>query len=414
MGRRLLRAAFAVLAISGGAFAQTTTRITLDGALSIALSDNYTLLAKRFELQSVRAGEITAALRPNPTANYNASNIGGVPGQFGDIDHSVGLQATIETAGKRERRIEFSKAATAVTGYELDDLRRLTTLQVKTAFIGVLAGRAKLTLAQENLKNLDEVERLQKLRAVKGEISELELLRIQGQRLGFESDAADAKLAVRTAKIMLRQVVSQERLAEDFDVYGDLQPRSPGSLDLSTLHKRALAARPDILAADQAADRSRADLRLAEAKAVPDLQPQVSYNDTHDNGQYASVGLSVALPIFDRNQGEIARAKADIERYARLADAARAQVIADVDAAVATCKIARDKYVLIRDKFLGKARTARDRLNSTYRKGESSLLDYLDAERTYRETAKAHIAALSDYLVALAQLDAATGAPVEP
>lgn len=388
-------------------------RITLDGALSVALSDNYNLMAKRSELQSIRAAEITAALRPNPQATYNASNIGGKPGDYGTVDHSVGLQATIETARKRDRRIDLSQATTAVTGLELDDLKRTVGLQVKLAFYGVLAGKEKLRVATQNLSNLNEVERLQRLRAAKGDISELELLRIQGQRLAFETDAADARLALRTAKIQLRQVVSQERLPEDFDVIGELKPKAIATQSLKLLHERAIAARPDVQAAIQAVERSRADLALAEAKAVPDVQPQVGYSSTHDNGQYFSAGVTIPLPVFDRNQGEIARAKADIQRYAWLADAAKAQVIADVDTAVATWKIAHDKFVLIRDTYLAKARTARDRLNATYKKGEASLLDYLDAERTYRETAKAHLAALGDYLAAIAQLEAATGAPLE-
>lgn len=395
------------------AIAQVSTmRITLDGALNMAFSDNYNLLAKRAELQSVRAGEITAGLRPNPVATSYVSNLGGAPGQFGSTDYSVGLQATFETAGKRNRRIELSQQNSAVNEFELNDLRRLVGLDVKIAFIGVLSGRAKLDLATQNLKNIEEVEQLQKLRASRGDISELELLRIQGQKLGFETDALDARTALKTALITLRQIVSPDRLPENYEVIGELKTRSIGNPNPKALHIRALEQRPDVQAAITSIDRSKADYNLAIAKKYPDIFPNVSYNDTADNARYAQIGVSIPLPIFDRNQGEIARAYADVERFSLLSEAARTQAIADVDRAVTAYNEASKKYSLIRDVYLPKALTARDRLASTYKKGVASLIDYLDAERTYRETAKANLNALSDYLIAIAQIEAAIGGPI--
>ena len=387
-------------------------RLTLEKAIELALSDNYTLQAKQNELKSVRTSEITAGLIPNPQAGYTASNLGGRQGQFGRTDNQLTLQATIETADKRARRVEFAKAGSAVTGYELDDVRRAVVLQVKTAFYGVLAGKAKLDLATNNLGNLNEVEKLQKLRAEKGDISDLDLLRIEGQRLQFESDAADAKLAVKTAKVALRQAISQERLPETYDVSGVLKTKSALSLEREALRNRAEENRPDLRAATQAIEKSRADLKLANAKAVPDIQPQAGFNDTHDNSQYWSLGATVNIPIFDRNQGEIARATADIERASRLRDAARAQVIADVDTAFATVIAAREKYTRINGTYLPKAKTVRERVELSYQKGAANLLDYLEAQRSYREVSKAGISALSDLNVALAQLDAAVGEPL--
>lgn len=397
---------------TGSSFAQNSEmRITLDGALSMAFSDNYNLLAKRAELESVRAGEITAALRPNPVLKSTVWNIGGVPGNYGTrtTDISGGIEGIIETAGKRNRRINLSIENSNISELELSDLHRLVSLDVKVAFIGVLSGRAKLDLATQNLKNIDEVEQLQKLRASRGDISELELLRIQGQRLGFETDAVDARAALKTALITLRQIVSPDRLPENFEVIGELKPRPIRKVNSKDLHNRALEQRPDVQAAFTAIERAKADYNLQIAKSYPDVMPEASFNTTHDNGQYALIGLSIPLPIFDRNQGEIARSMSDIERFTRLADAAKAQAIADVDRAITAYNEASKKYILIRDTYLPKALTARDRLNSTYKKGVASLIDYLDSERTYRETAKANLNALTDYLISIAQIEAAIG-----
>ncbi len=387
-------------------------RLTLDMAMDLALSDNYTLLAKQNELASVRSGEITAGLTPNPQAGYTASNLGGKRGAYGRTDNSVTLQQTFETARKRERRVDFAQAGSRVTGSELEDVRRTVRLQVKTAFTGVLAGKAKLELAKSNLKNLNEVETLQKLRAEKGDISDLDLLRIQGQRLAFETDASDAELSVKTAKVALRQAISQERLPETFDVVGSLKYQGGGKLDRENLRSRAEDLRPDLQAAASAIEKSQADLNLAHAKAVPDIVPQVGFNDTHDNGQYWSLGATMNLPLFDRNQGEIARAKADIAKASRLRDASRAQVIADVDTAYATVVSTREKYNKINGTYVPKAKTVRDRVELSYRKGAANLLDYLEAQRSYRETSKAAIAALSDLVLAQAQLEAAVGEPL--
>lgn len=397
-------------ALTNQSFAQNSQmRITLDGALSMAFSDNYNLMAKRAELNSVRAGEITASLRPNPVLKSTVWNLGGVPGNYGTrtTDISGGIEGIIETAGKRHRRIDLSIENSNLSALELSDLHRLVTLDVKAAFIGVLSGRAKLDLATQNLKNIDEVEQLQKLRASRGDISELELLRIQGQRLGFETDAADARTALKTALITLRQIVSPDRLPENFDVIGELKPRSMRTLNAKDLHARALEQRPDVQAAFTAIERAKADYNLQIARSYPDVMPEASYNTTHDNGQYALIGLSIPLPIFDQNQGEIARSASDVEKFKRLADAAKALATADVDRAITAYNEASNKYFLIRDTYLPKAITARDRLNTTYKKGVASLIDYLDAERTYRETAKANLNALTDYLIAIAQIEAA-------
>ena len=383
-------------------------RLTLERAIALSLADNLTLRAKIQELRSVRANEITAGLTPNPQFNYTASNLRGKKGVHGTIDNQYTLQATIETARKREKRVDLAMAGSAVTGFELDELRRQTVASVKLAFNAILGAQAKLDLARQNLKNFDDVERLQKLRAEKGDISELDLLRIQGQRLGFETDASDANLALRTSKIQFRQAVSPNTIPETFELAGALKARSM-TTPRDQLYHIAMQSRPDAAGAEASVQKSIADLTLARAKSVPDLQPQAGFFDTHDNGKYYSAGVNVNIPIFDRNQGEIARAQADIERFSALREAARIQVYADVDTALATFRIARDKFILIRDTYLAKARAARDRLFLTYKSGAGSLLDYLDAERTYRETAKAQVNALVDLENAFVLIETAVG-----
>src|SRR3984893_8865966 len=192
------------LTAAGTVGAQTPlTRLTLDDAVSLAARTNPTIRAKEFEQRAVTAGEITAGLRPNPTANFLAEQFGGAS-DASQVQYTINVGQPIELGGKRQRRLDSARAATRVTGHELDDVRRQITFLVKKSFADALAGRESLSLAEQNLQSLDELERIQRFRAERGDISELELLRIQVQRFAFERDAADARQALNAAKLALR------------------------------------------------------------------------------------------------------------------------------------------------------------------------------------------------------------------
>jgi len=380
-------------------------RLTLDDAVNTAIRHNATLRAKGAELEAVRANEITAGLRPNPTTSYNAEQFGG--GGPAEPQHTVILAQPIETGGKRQRRIDSARAATRTTGHELNDVRRLVIAQVKSAFAGVLVARATLALAEQNLGTLDEIERLQRVRAEKGDISQLELLRLQVQRFAFERDAGDARQAIEAAKIALRAAVGPDALADSFDVVGELDYHDV-PLERDELRRRALANRPDLQAAQAARDKARADVNLARANAWWDVTPQIEYQRI---GPANTIGFGFSFPlrIFDRNQGEIARTRAEAERSDALTRSAAVQALAEVDTALSAVTVQRERVVMLRDTYLPKAQQARTTVEFAYRRGGASLLDFLDAQRTYRETALEHLRAMGNFWSALYQLEAAVG-----
>lgn len=394
----------AVVHGAGGVAAQTPrTTVSLDDAVQLALQRNATLRAKEVELQATRANEITAGLRPNPTASYLVEQIfaNGTP------QHTATLGQTIETGGKRRRRIESARAATRVTAFELADVQRQTVFQVKKSFTDILVAQATLTLAMENLKTIDELEKLQRLRAERGDISELELARIQVQRFAFERDAADARQATRAAAIILRATVGPEALAEDFTVAGDLD-FTEVVLDRTTLFRLTLDNRPDIRAAQATQDKARADVNLARANAWWDVTPQIEYQRIGPDNTLG-VGVSLPIRIFDRNQGEIERTRAEVLRSRALREAIAIQALSEVETAIAAAQSEREKVLRLRDLYLPKARQARDTVEYAYRRGGLSLLDFLDAERAFRETALEQIKSLGNYRTALDQLEAAVG-----
>ena len=397
----------ALLGAAGGVRAQERlATLTLEQAVRLASETNPNVRAKEFELKAVGAGEITAGLRPNPTANFLAEQFGG-GSSASQTQYTINIGQPIELGGKRQRRIDSATAQTKVTSHQLADLRRQIDFQVKKTFTDILVARDSVTLAEQNLAALDDLEKVQRLRADKGDLSGLELLRIQVQRYSLERDAADARQALKAGKIALRALVGPDKVVEDFDVTGALDYRE-ASFTQSELYRRALDARPDVRAAEAARDKARADINLAKANAWWDITPQVEYQRI---GPDNTIGLGVGLPvrIFDRNQGEIARTRADALRLDAVRDAVTVQALSEVDTALAAVQTERGKVQALRDTYLPKATQARDTVEFAYRRGGVSLLDYIDAQRTYRETALEYVRALGNYRTAIHLLEAAVG-----
>ena len=382
------------------------TRLTLDDAVSLAARRNPTIRAKEFEQRAVTAGEITAALRPNPSANFLAEQFGGAS-DASQVQYTFSVGQPIELGGKRQRRIDSARAATRVTGHELDDVRRQIIFLVKKSFGDALAGRESLSLAEQNLQSLDELERIQRFRAERGDISELELLRIQVQRFAFERDAADARQALSAAKIALRAIVGPEQIAADFDVVGDLAFKDV-ALTQADLYRRALANRPDLQAAEAAREKAKADIRLARANAWWDVTPSVEYQRLGPDNTIG-FGFSVPIRIFDRNQGEIAWTRAEAGRVDAAREVVAVQALSEVDTALAALRTEGGKLSVLRDTYLPKAKQARDTVEYAYRRGGASLLEYLDAQRTYRDTAAEYVRSLGSYWTSFYQLETAVG-----
>ena len=386
---------------------ERAARLTLDDALRLAERENPTLRAKRFELDVTRAGEITAGLRPNPSASYTAEKFG-ASGQ----EYTITVGQTLELGGKRERRLDSARAATRVTRFELDDVRRQVFAQVKRTFTDVLVARTTLALAEQNLKALDDIERIQRFRAERGDISELELTRIQLQRFAFERDAADSRQAIAAATVALRALVGAASVAPDVEIVGDLGFRDLGVTRDEAI-QRALAARPDLRAAEGAREKAKADVALARVNGRWDITPQLEYKRTDTNDNTFGFGLSLPLRVFDRNQGEIARTQAEVDRVTAQRDATVAQIVAEVDTALSIVTTLRQRLDSLRTVYLPKAEQVRNTVEFAYRRGGVSLLDFLDAQRAYRETSLEHLRALGNYWGALYQLEAAVAGSIE-
>ena len=391
--------------------------LTLDDALALAKQQNPMLQAQAQSIESNRANEITAGLRPNPTFQNDTTSA------------TVGVYEEFEIGGKRRTRLDSARLATSISRTDLADARRTLVFNVRQAFVNALLARADLALARENLSEFQKVVDLNRIRLEKGALSGADFLKIELQMLQFQADLQDATLALKTAKATIRALLGGSNLGDEFEVEGDLSA-APFEAGLPELQQRALANRPDLKSAETGREKAAADLRLAKANGYPDPTVGVSLLHTgneiggpgwfqpfYPKGETSNamgVGLSFPIPLFNRNQGEIARTRSELRKAGFLAQAARNQVLQDVETAYASFQWSRDRVRLYEQTYLSRAKESRDTAGFAFQKGATSILDFLDAERTYRATQLAYRKELAAYATNLAQLEAAVGEAVAP
>lgn len=400
--------------MAGAVLAQGPVRISLDDAIRLALQHNHTLLAARTAIDQSKDEEVTANLRPNPElfgdwdylplfspSNYTGSYLNDL------TEADLGLSYLIERGKKRQRRLQAAKDQTAVTTSLVTDNERTLTFQVATLFINVQLAQSTLELAEKDLDSYQKTVDLSNLRYRKGAISEDDNLKIELQLLQFQNDVAQAELAKIQGLSDLRQQLGYESVPADYDIVGEFQYHPvPGNLE--DLQLLALQQRPDLKAATQGVTAATSQWKLAKANGKQDVTVQGNY--THTNGlNGASVYASIPLAIFNRNQGEIARTKSVIAQTQEQEKAANNQVMTDVRDAYEGLQTT-DKIVhLYQSGYLDRAQKDRDISEYAYQRGAVSLLDFLDAERSYRATQLAYRQALAAWLQAVEQLREAVG-----
>jgi len=379
---------------------------------------NPTLSAGRIGIDESRAQEITANLRPNPTLSILTDQIdpfgGGPPhGAFAYFLASGNVTYLWERQHKRGLRLESAQKGTAIVTSAQADLERTLLFNLRGAFVETLQEKAILKLAQENLAYYDHVLEVNRERYKAGGIAQVDLKRLELQRVQYLSDQQTAEVNLRTAKIQLLMLLNDQTPVDQFDVIGqfDFADQVPA---LSDVRQSAIDTRPDLRAALQTVDKARTDYRLATSNGSTDpvLGFDVGRNPPID--QYIGFSVSIPLRIFDRNQGEKRRTQLDIDRNSRLLDAARAQVFSDVDSAYAMVNSAVILLKPYREQYLQEASSVRDTIAFSYQHGAASLLDFLNAQADYRSVQVSYLNLIGSYLNATNQLNLAVGREVIP
>jgi cobalt-zinc-cadmium efflux system outer membrane protein len=403
----------------GTAFAQRPTLITLDQAIDLALTHSHSLKASRTLILQNEAQEITANLRPNPTLgadsqflpffspqDFSGTNVDQVQ-QF-----DIGVGYLFERGRKRQHRLLAARDATAVTRAQVADAERTLAFNVGQQFVAVLLAESTLDFALQDLKSFQQTVDISEKQLKAGYIGEGDYLKIKVQLLQFQTDVSSARLARVQALIALRELLGYDAVPADFDVTGDLAYQ-PLKATVEDLQARALRERPDFRAADLGITAAQSQISLAKANAKVDVNG--TYNFSHVAGEStASLFVNFELPIFNRNQGEIARTNYALTQAQEQKLSASDTVMGDVANAYEALKSNDEVVQLYMSDYLKETQESRDISEYAYKRGAASLLDYLDAERSYRTTQLAYRQALAAYMTALEQLKEAVGTRTLP
>jgi outer membrane protein, heavy metal efflux system len=377
---------------------------------------NPSLRAGQIGIDESRASETTAYLRPNPNLALLADQIDPFPGgpdhgAFAFLLPSATLTYLHERQHKRELRLESAQDATKIAVSGQADLERMLLFNLRTAFVQTLQEKAILDLAKENLSYYDHVLEVNRERYKAGAIAQVDLDRLELQRVQYESDLQTAEVNLRTAKIQLLALLNDRTPVEQFEVTGPFDFTAQIA-PLDDVRQSAIDTRPDLKEALQSIDKAKTDHRLAVADGSTDPTFGFDVGRNAPIDQYIGFSVSIPLRIFDRNQGEKLRTQLDIERNEKLMEATRAQVFSDVDSAYATVMSTVILLQPYKDRYLQQALRVRDTISFSYEHGAASLLDFLSAQADYRSVQVNYLNLVGSYLDAASQLNLAVGREV--
>jgi cobalt-zinc-cadmium efflux system outer membrane protein len=372
-------------------------------------------MAGQISIAETKTGEVSAGLRPNPGLTVAVDQF--QPFTTSPYRPLTNLAPTVsgtyllERSNKRELRLDSAKAGTTVAQTQQEDVKRNLLFNLRNAFVQTLQAKAVLALTMENLEYYDRVLDVSRSQLRAGGIAQVDMDRLELQRVQFETDQQTAQVNLRTAKIQLLALLNDRTPVDQFDVTGEFDS-SEQTMTLEELRSLALASRPDLKAAVEAIAKAKIDHSLANANSTTD--PTFGVDFGRNPPEYIGFSVSIPLRFFDKNQSEKSRTQLDILLNEYLRDAAEAQVLSDVDSAFATMSSNLKLLQAYKSKYLTMAASVRDTTQFAYQRGGSSLLDFLQAQSDYRSVQLNYLNLIGSYLTAASQLNLAVGSEVIP
>ncbi len=387
--------------------------LNLEDAIRMATDRNPTLAAAKSEIRAAEGDKIAAGKRPNPSFSLQFEDfpVSAHPGPFFDVQEITSrVDYEIEGGGRRKLRTQAASQALEAQKRSYEDQSRLIRLEVERAFYQTILAKSNLEAARLILDQVERTISLNRVRYKEGDISALDLNRIEVEKLKFQDDVFQAELALRNAKSSLLALLNAPDLSREVDVIGTLpvdhqnpEPGLPPQSSLSELVAVALKQRPDIAARLEERKRADTETRLQRAIRSPNITVGGGYKrNTTDNS--VVFGVTIPLKIFNRNEGEIMRADAEQMRAVNLLVAVEKDVQLDVQKAHNAVEINRRRVDYIRTQQLKRAEEASQVTLQSYNLGGSTLIDYLDAQRTYRDALRIYNQALFDERISLYEL----------
>lgn len=417
------------LILAAVATAQTSTpadptvilTVTLDQAIQEALAKNLNLAAEKLNINIAEAREITARLRPNPVLTVSGQTLNLIGARYspdtplGPNQFNIHTDFPVERGHKREERIALAKQEKSLVELGVREVMRQVIAAVQNAFVDVQQANESVKLAQQNLQSLQGVVTINEARLKSGDLAMVELDRSRVAALQYRVAVQQAQLQLEQTKSQLQQLMGRRVKSPNFRVVDEIR-RDAILIDSSgDLARLALARRPDYLADQQSQVRSRADLRLqlANGKVDYSIGAEVTRQSGWGiSGNSLGVYFSMPLRIFNKNQGEIARAQREINVAAARADALEMSIQTEVENAHRQYLVSKQLLTSVETEMLSKAKSVRDTTEYSYRRGEASLVEFLDAQRAFNDANQTFNEARINYARSLYLIDAVSGATV--
>jgi outer membrane protein, heavy metal efflux system len=390
-----------------------------------ALASNGELAAVRIEIDRARARLRQAGLRPNPTLDFEQKS-GRYTGSTGESETSIGVALPVELGGKRRRRIELAQAQLEAVEAEVADRERRLAAEVRAIHVEALAALRELETT-ENLNSLDlQTTRFVQARVNEGETApiELNLLRVEVDRLRSRRALIEGRLKTVLLRLKnLAGIPAAEPLRLREDLLSPVLPAPPASLEAAI--DIALRNRPDLKLSRLTEEVAQAGLNLARANGTPDLTAfsrytldRSSYEDSpvgvrHDQDNFLSFGVSIGIPVFNRNQGAKAESAAAISQARMKREFLESVVRSEVESAYARYEAAQAAVATFAQGVIGRSNDNIRVVRAAYELGQFSIRDLLNEQRRLMDSQRDFTETLSEQYRALADLQAALGLPVK-
>lgn len=383
---------------------------TLARALALTLERNPELTAFNWDIRSAEARTLQASLRPNPGVGLQSENIGG-SGGGAQAERTLQLSQLLELGGKRPARVREARATALLAQWDYQ-VKRVEVLKTTAQlFVDVLALQRRVEVAAEVVQAAKDTVPLAEQRVTVGKASSVETARAQIAVAAADIALEQAKRDLLAARGQLAAQWGAKQA--DFSlVAGDLDA-TPATPSLSSLRAQ-LYRNPQLARWTTERERREAALASQRAQARPDLNlvagPRV---DGRGETTSAVFGFSLPLPLFNRNQGNIAAARADLSKVDEMQRAAEARAFAALNDAYQKAMAATREATILRRDVIPRAEEAMNLLGEGYTTGRFSQFEVFDGRRTLNEARTQEIRALADYHKALAEIEALTARPVE-
>lgn len=407
------------LGLLSAAIASAQT-VTLDQAIQEAVTKNLDLAAEKLNITVAEAREITARLRPNPVLTVSGQSLNLIGANYspstplGPNQLNIHTDFPIERGHKREERVAVAKEEKSLAELGVREVMRQIIAGVQAAYVDVQQAKESVKLAQSNLSSLNAVVAANQARLQSGDLAQVELDRSRVAALQYRTAVQQAELQRDQAKTQLQQLMGRRQKSPDFDV-ADAMRRDALTTPPTEVARLALTRRPDYLAYQQSQARSRADLRLQLANGKVDYTIGTEFTRQSAwgvSGNSVGVYFSMPLRIFNKNQGEIARAQREIALAGARVGATEATIQTEVEKALRQYTVSRALLLGLENDLLAKAKSVRDATEYSYRRGEASLVEFLDAQRAFNDAIQSFNEASASYARSLYLIDTVSGSTV--